>query len=88
MFVAMFVYGRSGSFTDLVIIVSQSAETRLFEDSLGPGCSKLTMLVNVPLKFQTFVSEIIQYFLSKNVRMQKLLSFFQYKISLYLVIKW
>ena len=35
----------------------------------GPGCSKLTMsLVNVSLKFQTLISEIIQYFLLKNVR--------------------
>ena len=33
----------------------------------GPGCSKLTtLLVNVSLKFQTLISEICQYFLSKK----------------------
>ena len=33
----------------------------------GPGCSKLTMsLVNVSLKFQTFISEIHQHFLLKK----------------------
>ena len=35
----------------------------------GPGCSKLTTsLVNDPLKFQTLISQICQYFLLKNVR--------------------
>ena len=72
----------------------------------GPGCSKLTTsLVNVSLKFQTLISQILQYFLLKNVRsfciakvsllhcksfafaLQKLLSFLQQKISVYLVIK-
>ena len=53
----------------------------------GPGCSKLTMsLVNVLLKFETLVSEICQYFLLKKC--EKLLSFFQQKISVSLVIKW
>ena len=52
----------------------------------GPGCSKLTTsLVNVSLKFQTLISEICQYFLLKKC--EKLLSFFQQKISVYLVIK-
>ena len=38
-------------------------------NSLGPGCSKLTMsLVNVSLKFQMLISQICQYFLLKNVR--------------------
>ena len=33
----------------------------------GPGCSKLTMsLVNVSLKLQTLISEIIQYVLLKK----------------------
>ena len=52
----------------------------------GPGCSKLmTSLVNVSLKFQTLISEIRHYFLLKKC--EKLLSFFQQKISVYLVIK-
>ena len=32
----------------------------------GSGCSKLTSLVNVSLKFQTLISEIGQYFLLKK----------------------
>ena len=33
----------------------------------GPGCSKLTtLLVNVSLKFQMFMSQICQYFLMKK----------------------
>ena len=57
-----------------------------------PGCSKLTTsLVNETLKFQTFISQRCQYFLlKKNVKafaVQKLLSFFQPKISVYLVMK-
>ena len=53
----------------------------------GPGCSKLTMLlVNVSLNFQMSTSERHQYFLLKKC--EKLLhSFFQQKISMYLVIK-
>ena len=51
--------------------------------SSGPGCSKLTTsLVNDSLKFQTLISQICQYFL-----LQKLLLFFQQKISVYLIIK-
>ena len=51
----------------------------------GPGCSKLTTsLVNVSLKFQMLISDIHQYFLSKKCEK---LSFFQQKISVYLVIK-
>ena len=58
----------------------------------GPGCSKLMMLlVNVSLKFQTLISQISRYFLLKKMceafALQKLLSFFQQNISLYLVIK-
>ena len=55
-----------------------------------PGCSKLTTsLVNETLKFQTLISQMCQYFLlkKKNVKafaVQKLLSFFQPKISVYL----
>ena len=58
---------------------------------INPGTSsKLkTSLVNVSLKFQTLISEIPQYFLLKKCEklLQKLLSFFQQKISVYLVIK-
>ena len=37
--------------------------------SPGPCCSKLTTsLVNVTLKFETYVSEIRQYFLLEKVR--------------------
>ena len=58
----------------------------------GPGCSKLTMsLVNVLLKFQMLISEVCQYFLlrkcEKAFSLQKLLTFFQQKISVYLGIK-
>ena len=62
----------------------------------GSGCSKLTMsLVNVSLKFQILISQICQYFCGKNVRsfcsakasLIELLSFFQQKISVYLVVK-
>ena len=36
----------------------------------GPGCSKLTRsLVNILLKFQTLISQIFQYFLSKKSEM-------------------
>ena len=39
----------------------------LMELCAGPGCSKLTTsLVNVLLKFQTLISQICQYFLSKK----------------------
>ena len=52
----------------------------------GPGCSKLTTsLVNVSLKFQTLISETSHYFLLKKC--EKLLSYFQRKISVNLVIK-
>ena len=65
----------------------------------GPSCSKLTKwLVNVLLKFKKLISQICQYFLLKKCEKQapliflqkirsKLLSFFQHKISVYLVIK-
>ena len=54
----------------------------------GPGCSKLTTsLVNVSLKFQKLISQIRQYFLLFFFAVLKLLSFFQQKISAYLVIK-
>ena len=56
-----------------------------------PGCAKLTTsLVNVSLKFQTLISQICQYFFVEKMReafaVQKLLSFFRQKISLYEVI--
>ena len=59
----------------------------------GPSCSKLTTsLAKVLLKFQMLVTEISQYLFLKNVRsfcsaVQKPLSFFQQKISVYLVIE-
>ena len=52
----------------------------------GPSCSKLTtLLVNISLKFQMLISENSQYFLLKQCEklLQKLLSFFQQKISVY-----
>ena len=53
------------------------------KSSSGPGCSKLmTLLDNVSLKFQ-----ICQYFLLKKCEKLLLLSFFQQKISVCLVIK-
>ena len=56
----------------------------------GPGCSKRTMpLVNASLKFQTLISQVCQYFLSKKCEkllVQKLLSFFRQKISVYSVL--
>ena len=61
-----------------------------FPFSSGSSCSKLTMsLVNVSLKFQMLISENCQNFLLKKCEklLQKLLSFFQQKISVYLVIK-
>ena len=37
-------------------------------EKLGFGCSKLaTSLVNVSLKFQTLISQICQYILSKKI---------------------
>ena len=56
----------------------------------GASCSKLTMsLVNVLLKFQTLISQKCRYFLLKKCEklLQKLLTFFQQKILVYLVIK-
>ena len=56
----------------------------------GSSCSKLTSLVKVSLKFQMLISEMCQYFLLKKcvkLAVQKLLSFFQQNISVYLVIK-
>ena len=58
----------------------------------GPGCSKLTTsLVNEMLKFQMLISQKCQYFLLEKCErlfaLQKLLSFFQQKNSVYLFIK-
>ena len=60
--------------------------------SSGPGCSKLTTsLVNVSLKISNIkISNMPKFFLEKlreAFAMQKLLSFFQQKMSVYLVIK-
>ena len=65
---------------------------QLSDQTAGPGCSKLTtLLVNGTLKFPTLISQICQYFFNEKMweafAVQKLLSFFQQKISVYLVIK-
>ena len=53
----------------------------------GSSYSKITTsLINKTLKFQMLISQICQHFLLKNVEVfavQKLLSFFQQKISVY-----
>ena len=49
----------------------------------GPGCSTLTMsLVNISLEFQTLISQIYQYFLSKNLEKLLHLIFCTVKASL------
>ena len=58
----------------------------------GPGCSKLTtLLVNETLKFSNVnISNMPVFFVEKMreaFALQKLLTFFQQKISVYLVIK-
>ena len=59
----------------------------MFCNITGPGSSKLTtLLVKVSLKFQTLISQIRPYFLLKKCE-KLLLSFFQQKISVYLVIR-
>ena len=70
----------------------QSPQTDAITCTTGPGCSKLTTsLVNISLKFQTLIFQIRQHFLLKKCEnlfaLQKLLSFFQQKISVYLDIK-
>ena len=53
----------------------------------GSGRSKLLKsLVNVSLNFQTFITQICQYFCQKNLR-SLAVSIFQQKISVYLDIK-
>ena len=44
------------------IIVLNIEHNLKMQDISGPGCSKLTSLVNAALKFQTLISEICQYF--------------------------
>ena len=57
---------------------------RVIDRKPGPGCSKLTTsLVNVSLKFQTLISQICQYFLSKKFEKQffnKNITVFGYKV--------
>ena len=57
----------------------------------GPGCSKVTLLVNISLNFQKIISQVSQYFLLKKNReasaVQKFLIFLQQKISVYLITK-
>ena len=69
-------------FTKLFLYYQQGSKSFYYS---GSGCSKLTTsLINISLNFQTLVSTVeCQYFLLK----QKLLSFFQIKISVFLVIK-
>ena len=45
-----------------------------------------SLVVNVQLKFEMFISEICQCFFVEK-KCEKLLSFFQQKVSVYLVIK-
>ena len=61
----------------------------------GPSCSKLTTsLVNVSLKFQTLILQIHCYFLLKKCEnplyckglVQRILTFFQQKITVYLLL--
>ena len=52
----------------------------------GAGCSKLTTsLVNVSLKFKTLILQIHCYFLLEKCELQKILTFFQQKITVYLI---
>ena len=52
----------------------------------GPSCSKLTTsLVNVSLKFQTLILQIHCYFFVEKI-MQRILTFYQQKITVYLLI--
>ena len=53
--------------------------------NLGPVVQTNNIVSNVSLKFQTLISQICQYFLFRKC--EKLLSFFQQKMSRYLVIK-
>ena len=48
----------------LIILKFYAVQVMLLKS--GPGCSKLTSLVNVLLKFQTLISNICQYFLLKK----------------------
>ena len=58
---------------------------------LGRLFKQTTSLVNVWLKFQMFISEIIQYFLLKKceelLQCKSISHFFRQKISVYLVMK-
>ena len=50
----------------MLVFTSQEIPGILVQQS-GLGCSKImTSLVNVSLKFQTLIAEILQYFLLKN----------------------
>ena len=71
---------------DMQAVVLKDGVIKVKKKKPGPGCSKLTTsLVNQTLKFQTLISQMCQYFLLK--KREKLLSFFQQKMSVYLVIK-
>ena len=58
----------------------------------GPGCSKqMTSLVNVSLKLQILILNTCSLFFVEKMcdaLSQKLLSFFQQNLSVFLVIKW
>ena len=76
------------TFQIILLLFLQHYAKMSLKYSTGPGCSKLTMsLVNVSLKFQMLISLIHQYFLLKKCEKLLLLTFFQQKISVYLVIK-
>ena len=52
----------------------------------GAGCSKLATLVNVSLEFKMYILQIHCYFLLEKCALQKILTFFQQKITVYLII--
>ena len=68
------------------IVIHRSAEIRvgLKDNTSVLGCSKLTTsLVNISLKFLTYISQIFQYFGRKNLRSfctAKTFSVFGYKV--------
>ena len=55
---------KSMPYTNDMLHATMKFLTQLFQESSGPGCSKLTMsLVNVSLKFQMLKSEMCHYIL-------------------------
>ena len=65
----VFFVKKCEGYSSKVVKGQRMTLTSITKKCSGPGCSKLTTsLVNVLLKFQTLISQICQYFLSKNVR--------------------